>query len=158
MRSETGLLNPYIPATSRPWNKKLVSHLLNRTMFGAKTSDISYVLTLTPSEAVDLLFQNLPLPDPPGAWVTETPNYGSNLNNGRMNMLRYWWMKLMYEQPVSFREKMVLFWHNHFTSEGVTVRIPQHMYIQCPGDRPAGSAARAWPRASAGSRGYAGPR
>jgi uncharacterized protein (DUF1800 family) len=130
MRSETGLLNPFIPASSRPWNKKLVSHLLNRTMFGAKTSDISYVLTLTPTEAVDLLFQNLPLPDPPGAWVTETPNYGSNLNNGRMNMLRYWWMKLMYEQPVSFREKMVLFWHNHFTSEGVTVRIPQHMYIQ----------------------------
>ena len=130
MRSETGLLNPYFPTTTRPWNKKLVSHLLNRTMFGAKTSEISYVQTLTPAEAVDMLFQNLPLPDPPGTWVTEPPNYGSNLNNARFSMLRYWWMKLMYEQTISFREKMVLFWHNHFTSENTTVRIPQHMYIQ----------------------------
>jgi uncharacterized protein (DUF1800 family) len=130
MRSETGLLIPYIPSNTRPWNRKLVSHLLNRAMFGAKASEIDHVLTLTPTEAVDLLFQNLPLPDPPGTWVTEVPNYGSNLNIPRSNMLRYWWMRLMYEQPISFREKMVLFWHNHFTSEALTVRIPQHMYIQ----------------------------
>jgi len=130
MKVDTGLLTPFTPSNSRPWNKKLVAHLLSRTLFGAKVSDVNYVLTLTPGEAVDMLLQSQPLPDPPGTWVSETPNYGSNLNNLRMNMLRYWWLKLMYEQPVSFSEKMVLFWHNHFTSEGVTVRIPQHMYIQ----------------------------
>ncbi|MCY7360810.1 MAG: DUF1800 domain-containing protein, partial [Ignavibacteria bacterium] len=130
MKEDTGLLSPFIPSISRPWNKKLAAHLLGRTMFGAKESDINYILTLTPGEAVDLLFQNYPLPDSPGSWVTEIPVYNNNLNNFRMNMLRYWWLKVVYEQPVSFREKMVLFWHNHFTSEGVTVRIPQHMYIQ----------------------------
>jgi len=130
MKEDTGLLAPFIPSISRPWNKKLAAHLLGRTMFGAKESDINYILTLTPDEAVDLLFQNYPLPDSPGSWVTEIPVYNNNLNNFRMNMLRYWWLKVVYEQPVSFREKMVLFWHNHFTSEGVTVRIPQHMYIQ----------------------------
>ena len=36
----------------------------------------------------------------------------------------------MYEQPVSIREKLTLFWHNHFVSEGSTVIIPQYMYIQ----------------------------
>jgi len=130
MKVDTGLLNPFIPSNSRPWNKKLAAHLLNRTMFGAKVSDINQILSLTPSESVDLLFQSYAMPGPPGSWVTEVPNYGSNLNTPRMNMLRYWWMKQMYEQPVSFREKMVLFLHNHFTSEGDTVRIPQHMYIQ----------------------------
>ncbi|MEO6695392.1 MAG: DUF1800 domain-containing protein [Ignavibacteria bacterium] len=130
MKVDTGLLDPFIPSNSRPWNKKLASHLLNRTMFGARNSEINQVLSLTPPEAVDLLLQNYAMPAPPGAWVTEPPNYGLNLNNFRMNMLRYWWLKIMYEQPVSFREKMVLFWHNHFTSEGVTVKIPQHMYIQ----------------------------
>lgn len=130
MKVDTGLLKPFIPSTSRPWNKRLVSHLLSRTMFGAKASDINYVLTLTPSEAVELLFQDYAMPDPPGTWVTELPDYASNLNNSRMNTMRYWWLRLMYEQPISFREKMVLFWHNHFTSEGDVVRIPQHMYIQ----------------------------
>jgi len=130
MKVDTGLLDPFIPSNSRPWNKKLATHLLNRTMFGAKISDTNPILSLTPSEAVDVLLQSYAMPAPPGTWVTEPPIYNLNLNNFRMNMLRYWWLKLMYEQPISFREKMVLFWHNHFTSEGVTVRIPQHMYIQ----------------------------
>ncbi len=131
MKLDTGLLVPFIPSAGRPWSKKLVTHLLNRTMFGAKVSDVNYVLTLTPSEAVDLLFQQLPEPSPPGTWVTEPPDYGNGaLNRTRTNELRRWWIKLMYNEPVSFREKMALFWHNHFTSEVSVVKIPQHMYIQ----------------------------
>jgi hypothetical protein len=130
MRSDTGLLNPFVPTITRPWDKKLVTHLLSRTMFGAKIQDINYVLSLTPQEAVDMLLQDYELPPPPGSWVTETPDYNSNYNTQRMNILRNWWLKLMYEQPVSFREKMTLFWHNHFTSEDDVVRIPQHMYLQ----------------------------
>ncbi|MBK7160098.1 MAG: hypothetical protein IPH77_16590 [Ignavibacteria bacterium] len=59
MKVDTGLLNPFIPSNSRPWNKKLAAHLLNRTMFGAKVSDINQILSLTPSESVDLLFSKL---------------------------------------------------------------------------------------------------
>lgn len=130
MKFDTGLLNPYVPSNSRPWNKKLASHLLSRTMFGAKVSDVNYILTLTPDEAVELLFQQLPLPDPPDVWVTYPPNYGDPQNGARMRTLIYWWLREMYLQPVSLREKMVLLWHNHFTSQASVVKIPQHMYIQ----------------------------
>jgi len=131
MKSDTGLLTPYIPSNSRPWSKKLVTHLLSRTTFGAKVSDVNMVLTLSPSAAVDLLFQNLAQPSPPGTWVTDPPDYSNGqLNRTRTNELRRWWLKLMIDEPVSFREKMVLFWHNHFTSEANVVKIPQHMYIQ----------------------------
>jgi uncharacterized protein (DUF1800 family) len=128
--SKTGLLDPYVPSPTKPWNKNLVTHLLNRTMFGAKVSQVNTVLGLTPTEAVDLLFQTEPPPAPPGSWVTEAPDFNSPYNTQRRNELRTWWMRLMYEQPISIREKMTLFWHNHFVSEGATVVIPQYMYIQ----------------------------
>ena len=49
-----------------PWTKNEVVHLLKRTMFGAKLSDISYFACKTMSEAVDeLLNPTVALPDPP---------------------------------------------------------------------------------------------
>ena len=42
-----------------------VTHLLKRTMFGAKKSDIDYFLTLTPDAAVDELLNNITVPSPP---------------------------------------------------------------------------------------------
>jgi uncharacterized protein (DUF1800 family) len=99
-------------------------------MFGAKAAQINSVVSLTPSEAVDLLFPPYSAPDPPGTWVTEAPDFNSPYNAQRMGQLRTWWVRLMYEQPVSIREKLTLFWHNHFVSEGGTVIIPQYMYIQ----------------------------
>lgn len=128
--SKTGLLDPYVPSPTKPWNRRLVTHLLNRTIFGANASQVNTVLGLTPSEAVDLLFQPLTVPDPPGSWVTEAPDFNSTYNSQRMSQLRTWWVRLMYEQPISIREKMTLFWHNHFVSEGTTVIIPQYMYNQ----------------------------
>lgn len=128
--SKTGLLDPYIPSPTKPWDKRLVTHLLNRAMFGAKVSQINQVASLSPSEAVDLLFQTEPVPEAPGSWVTEAPDFNSPYNSQRMSQLRTWWARQMYEQPVSIREKLTLFWHNHFVSEASTVVIPQYMYIQ----------------------------
>ncbi len=128
--SVAGLLDPYIPSPTRPWDKRLAAHLLNRTTFGAKVSDINFILAMSPSQAVDYLFQPYAIPDPPGSWVTEAPDFNSPFNSTRMAQLRTWWVRLFYEQPISIREKMCLFWHNHFVSEGITVIIPQYMYIQ----------------------------
>ncbi|MBS1493681.1 MAG: DUF1800 domain-containing protein [Bacteroidetes bacterium] len=124
-------LDPYIPSAGRPWNKKMVLHLLNRTTFGAKVSDINYFLTLTPDAAVEKLFEPYTLPDSPGAWISEPPDFGNvQTNYQRCNELRIWWAKLMYNQPPNLRELMTLFWHNHFTSSVTSVQIPQYLYIQ----------------------------
>jgi uncharacterized protein (DUF1800 family) len=128
--SKTGLLDPYVPSPTKPWNRLMVTHLLNRTMFGAKTSQVNQVLAMTPSEAVELLFQTEAPPEVPGSWVTEAPDFNSPYNSQRMSQLRTWWVRLMYEQPISIREKLTLFWHNHFVSESATVVIPQYVYKQ----------------------------
>ena len=128
--STSGLLDPYVPSPTKPWDRKTVLHLLSRTMFGVTAAQVNTVLALTPSEAVDLLFQPQAVPEPPGTWVTEAPDFNSPYNSQRMSQLRTWWVRMMYEQPISIREKLTLFWHNRFVSESTTVLIPQYMYIQ----------------------------
>jgi hypothetical protein len=54
-------LTPY----SGSWTVNEAAHLLKRTMFGAKKTDIDYLLTLTPAQAVDELLTNINSPSPP---------------------------------------------------------------------------------------------
>ncbi len=125
-------LSPY----SGTWDKRHVIHLLKRTMFGAVPEDITYLLSLSPSEAVDALLSVPPDPAPPvnnyhfpdfddpiidphiepgQVWVyddvyVEDPN----VQYGRFISLKAWWLRLMIEQPLGVFEKMNLFWCNHF--------------------------------------------
>jgi uncharacterized protein (DUF1800 family) len=127
-------LTPYTGA----WTAKEVSHLLKRTMFGAKKTDIDYFLAMTPSAAVDALL-NVPtgLPAPPlknydntdiaagdgdlavatGATWVNTVSADGTANSNRVSSLKAWWIGSMINQDRSIREKMTLFWHNHFSTE-----------------------------------------
>jgi uncharacterized protein (DUF1800 family) len=107
-------------------------------MFGAKKTDIDHFLSMTPSAAVDELL-NVPtsLPAPPlknydntdidaadadttvaqgSTWVN-TVSTDSTANGNRVNSLKAWWIGTMVNQDRSIREKMTLFWHNHFSTE-----------------------------------------
>jgi len=127
-------LNPY----SGAWTTNEVVHLLKRTMFGAKKADIDFFKSLSVSQAVDTLltvpatdpappvknYDNTSIaatdPDfavPQGAtWVNSTSNDGT-ANNRRISSLKSWWTGLMINQDRNIREQMVLFWHNHFSTE-----------------------------------------
>jgi uncharacterized protein (DUF1800 family) len=125
------------------WTVNEVTHLLKRTMFGAKKSDIDYFLTLSPGAAVDELLNNIVAPSPPvrdyglmededgvmhddlgvaigQTWVND-PNMASaaqirgDINRNRMEGLKKWWAGLIINQQRSIQEKMVLFWHHHFS-------------------------------------------
>ena len=114
-----------------------VIHLLKRTMFGAKKADIDYFKTKTVSQAVDeLLSPTAPLPEPPvkeysdataitqpdttipagTTWVNDY-NIDGGIHNLRRLSFKKWWMGVMINQDRSIREKMTLFWHNHFATE-----------------------------------------
>jgi uncharacterized protein (DUF1800 family) len=130
-------LTPY----SGTWTAKEVAHLLKRTMFGAKKVDIDYFLAMTPSAAVDALL-NVPTgqPAPPlknydntdidaadpdvsvaqgTTWVNSVSTDGT-ANSNRVDSLKAWWIGTMINQDRSIREKMTLFWHNHFSTETAT--------------------------------------
>ncbi|MCX6136777.1 MAG: DUF1800 domain-containing protein [Ignavibacteriales bacterium] len=140
LRRSTAGLEPY----SGVWDAGTASHLLRRTTFGPLRSDIVALQQKTASGAVDLLLA--PLPEetsqplsvdsrdivPVGqTWVdaiAKDPLSTFNPVGLRMNSLRSWWIGLMLNQQLSLREKMVLFWHNHFSTEVNSVGDPRFTY------------------------------
>lgn len=130
-------LAPY----SGPWNKIQASHLLRRCLFGPKSSEIAWSASAGLTETLDQLFAVEPMPDPPvnfydlddpmvpigNTWV-ETSNYDGSRNFRRRVSLIAWNMGLMIHQGISLREKMTLFWHNHFAIERGIVADSRFLY------------------------------
>jgi uncharacterized protein (DUF1800 family) len=114
------------------------AHLLKRTLFGAKSEDIAHFTGKSPKKAVkELIYARYELPGPPlnnydddkytdpeilaGQTWTVSLKYDGMNNGRRRNSYKSWWFGLMINQERSIREKMVLFWHNHFVTESNTV-------------------------------------
>lgn len=113
-----------------PWGTKEIVHLLKRTLFGAKKSDVDYFKTLSTVQSVDALL-NVPgtAPAPPvknytgadtvpagATWVTNY-NADDDVNDQRIKSWKSWWTGRMLNQDRNILEKMTLFWHNHFSTE-----------------------------------------
>ena len=140
----SGGLAPY----AGPWTQNEVIHLLKRTMFGAKKADIDYFKGRSFLQSVDeILNPTAPLPDPPikdyaatanatkpdtniligTTWVNDLNSDGA-VNENRMSSFRRWWIGAMVNQDRSIREKMALFWHNHFATETGIVANGIYLY------------------------------
>ncbi len=132
-------LNPYTGA----WGFAQAAHLLRRTMFGATTTDITAVQKMTLNQTVDMLLANDPPPtDAPLVWYhiesggvvdgqTWTQlDYNVTNDFNRSQSLSGWWINLMLTQKISIREKMVLFWHNHFACGMTSVGDARYTYKQ----------------------------
>lgn len=115
---------PWQPVAGE-WNRKWVAHLFRRAAFGA-----------TPAEADRALAEGLPktlahvLAGEPDAadrleLLTETGRYYTEPVN-----LRVWWLYAMTEGGHPLREKLALFWHNHFATSYAKVRSTKLMYEQ----------------------------
>jgi len=144
-------LTPYTGA----WTVNEVTHLLRRTMFGARKADIDHMLGLGPAAAVDELLNSGFTPAPPlrdyglleddgvfyddlgvaigQTWVND-PNTASavevrgQINSRRIQSLKKWWAGLIINQQRSIQEKMVLFWHHHFSVQESEVDNARFLY------------------------------
>ncbi len=120
-----------MPALTSP-NAK---HLLARTLFGFSKEQFQQAMGYGSLEdLVDrALLADAALPAPPNAWVNTVPAQ-SQQDSGDAGTwyreLTYWWYNRMFSEGLNFREKMVLFWHNHFSCERDKVNYPQYMYQQ----------------------------
>lgn len=141
-RTQSGL-TPY----SGPFGTEEVVHLLKRTMFGATVEDVAYFKTRSATQAIDeLLNPTAPIPAPPvkdynetGAttpdttvapgttWVN-TYNTDGTISSRRRSSFKKWSIGVMINQDRSIREKMTLFWHNHFATETAEILDPMILY------------------------------
>ena len=128
-------LAPYSPRPEKPWNAARAAHLLRRAGFGGSWRSIAAATATTPAAAIDALFAPAPAPAPPGPWARQEPFPQFN-DQARAQYIQWardmqeWWFAMMTAPATMLREKMVLFWHNHFVSEFPTVYVTQQMYIQ----------------------------
>jgi len=117
------------------WNSSNMSHLLSRSLFGFSKSDLTTALGYgTFSDFIDkALLKDATLPAAPNTWVSAVPAQ-SQQDDGSAGKwyteMTSWWYMRMVNEGLSMREKMVLFFHNHFANERAKVVYPQNMYVQ----------------------------
>jgi len=134
------------------WTVDAAAHLLRRAGFGGTLSEIREFHALGLDGAVDRLFGWDKKIDPhvPPAPITVTSRPGREQymqattqeerqrirrEYTRKDRLQYaavreWWTQAMARTQWPLRERMVLFWHGHFTSSYRDVRNSYHMFIQ----------------------------
>lgn len=145
-RTQSGL-NPY----TGPWTEAEIIHLLKRTQFGVKRSDLIYFRIRSMDAVVDELLNptaSAPLPPlkeyanptTPGVnvdtAVVQGTTWVNNINNdGTIQSLRRasykkWLTGNMLNQDRSVLEKMILCWTDHFGNEATDVGNANWMYRQ----------------------------
>lgn len=143
-RSNSGLAE-----YSGSWEVPQVTHLLRRTLFGIKKSDLDLFQTLTLSQAVNQLLTASPSPAPPKNYYSgpgsgvEDPDvafgetwvnapYNNGIEGRRINSLKSWLINHMISQEATLSEKMLLFWHNLLATEswGVFIAKASYQYFE----------------------------
>ncbi|PWG06184.1 DUF1800 family protein [Polaribacter aquimarinus] len=136
---------PHLDKYSGNWSAKEARHLLKRTSFGVTETMVSEAVTLGLTATITKLFEEKPLPPPPlkyepdgtgrgeindpdvnygETWVTApiypdlpTSQERNSVYRARNRSLYAWSFLQMQNANISIREKLTLFWHNHFVSE-----------------------------------------
>lgn len=125
-----GLLSTY----TGPWTRREAAHLLRRTCFGALPAQVQQAVSAGLTSTIGTLFSPHPQPDPPvdpDTGVTYvTGEYDPLKNNGAYNRYtKAWWAGLMLTDTISIREKLTLFWSNHFATEMQVVSNARQSYF-----------------------------
>ncbi|HEV3256022.1 MAG TPA: DUF1800 domain-containing protein [Gemmataceae bacterium] len=119
---------PWEPDAANPWNLKWAGHLYRRAGFGATLAEQRQAV----KEGLDATFDRLFRTD---AEAEERYQFLS-LNGQRVaaqnnpSQLRGWWVYTMLNTLQPAREKMGLFWHNHFATSIAKVQRAPLMYGQ----------------------------
>jgi uncharacterized protein (DUF1800 family) len=124
---------------------KRAAHLLRRATFGATKTQIDVYAQLTPAQAIDQLFR-VALPDPVEpidpvtgqSWVLTLPSETGSDEDDLQKYFKRWFLAQMMSAGIdpgvslafSAREKIVLFFHTHFTCIQSKVGSSRWMYYQ----------------------------
>jgi hypothetical protein len=108
----------YQPSKEMPWDLRRVGHLYRRAAFGANWAELQSGLGNGPQTCIDELLKG---GDEGLAW----PESIRKGNVGRH--IPAWWLKRILETKEPLREKMTIFWHNHFATSNAKVNNAGYM-------------------------------
>jgi len=143
------MLSGLMPYTG-PWTYEQAAHLLRRTTFGPTAQQIQTAVDNGLEATLTELFLERELPPPPinyyyapepepgeepiadvpigETWVDGPHGPNRDANTMRERSLKAWTIEQWLDETISIREKMTLFWHNHFVVQSEIVEDPRFIY------------------------------
>jgi uncharacterized protein (DUF1800 family) len=125
---------PFEPTAARPWDTQSVAHLHRRAGFAAPWTVLERDLREGPATSIErILTGEDKSPDGTPAAVLESTldamaaQLGPSADLARIQAI---WLYRMIFTPHPLRERMTLFWHNHFATSDVKVQNPGLMLRQ----------------------------
>jgi hypothetical protein len=119
---------PWKPDDKQPWNLQWAGHLFRRSGFGTTYLDLRAAVERGFSVVIEEVLNGT---ESAASLYAVLENAGAAFAQGdSINNLRAWWIYTMLGTEHPLREKMTLFWHNHFVSSFTKVNRPSKMYSQ----------------------------
>jgi uncharacterized protein (DUF1800 family) len=120
---------PWQPTPAEPWGRKWAAHLYRRAAFGASREELLEAEHLGPEGTLDLLLRGRPQAGELLETLTDVGRIAASRDDDG-EQLRGWWLDAILQGGHPLREKLTLFWHNHFATSLAKVRRPTLMYRQ----------------------------
>jgi uncharacterized protein (DUF1800 family) len=118
---------PWKPDKTQPWNLKWAGHLYRRAAFGCNGRELRQAVRQGHAETLDSLLE--PDTEKDEQWIVAMGKSGKEFTRNSFQ-LRSWWNRGMFLTPAPLREKMTLFWHNHFATSNFKVKSIDLMQTQ----------------------------
>ncbi|HEY7311738.1 MAG TPA: DUF1800 domain-containing protein [Gemmataceae bacterium] len=120
---------PWRPSAADPWNRKWAAHLYRRAGFGPSRADLREAERLGLEGTLDLLLRGRPQAEELRETLTDVGRIAAARDDGG-EQLRGWWIYCMLHSGHPLREKLTLFWHNHFATSIAKVHSAMLMFRQ----------------------------
>ena len=121
---------PWRPSAADPWSRKWAAHLYRRAAFGATRQELIERPRSGPDGTLDLLLQGEPDAAEILPTLLDVGRTAATRDDGTGTEIRGWWLYCMLQGGHPLREKLTLFWHNHFATSIAKVRDANLMFRQ----------------------------
>ena len=117
----------YRPSPENPWDLKKAGHFYRRAAFGASLEELQTAVGAGPERTITALLQGRADGDADTLWTTMSRSLAEANNGAQLSAL---WLYRMLYSPHPLREKLTLFWHNHFATSNLKVQNAGYMLGQ----------------------------
>jgi uncharacterized protein (DUF1800 family) len=121
---------PYQPTADNPWDARKVGHLYRRAGFGATHAELAAGVAAGHEKTLVLVLEGRPESDDFTRTSAFMASEKSMPPGAPLQRLSAWWLDRMLKTAHPLREKLTLFWHNHFATSNTKVQNARFMLGQ----------------------------
>ncbi len=121
---------PYAPIAENPWDRKKVGHLYRRAGFGATAAELDAGVKDGHAATLDRVLKGTPESDDFARTSEFMASERSMPPGAPQGRLSAWWLNRMLASRHPLREKLTLFWHDHFATSNAKVQNARFMLAQ----------------------------